>query len=136
MGGSCFITSSKGPKPWIGMGPIQSIAQKVCIRTLPCVTLRSNCKVLLLVNVGRDLARWVCYRRSLLDHIRGRMSKLGVFIVKSLLDVCSKLGGEWAWPSGYGSRSFFPLFEPLCTVQMLRFASQFLCEARASEIPN
>ena len=45
------------------------------------------------------------YEFSLLAHIGGRIATLGVLIAKSFHDVCTKLGGDWVWPSGYrGSR--------------------------------
>jgi len=65
-------------------------------------------KVLLFDNVDRGHGGWVCYRSSLLAHIGGRIVNLGVLIAKSFIDVCTKLGGDWMWPSGYWDSNISP----------------------------
>ena len=36
-------------------------------------------------------------------------------IVHWLLEVCTKVGGDWAWPSVYGDSSVSSYFQPPCT---------------------
>ena len=64
--------------------------------------------LLLLDNVDRDRGGWVSYEFLLLAHIESRTVKLGVLIAKSFLDMCTKLGGDWVWPSGYWDSSISP----------------------------
>ena len=45
------------------------------------------------------------YEFLLLARIGGRIAKLGVLIAKSFFNVCTKLVGDWAWPSGYWDSS-------------------------------
>lgn len=52
------------------------------------------------------------FQFSLLAHIRRRMVKLGMCIGNSWLDIHTKLGGDWVWPSGYYSRSIPPYLLP------------------------
>ena len=58
-------------------------------------------KVLFFEKVDRGHGGWVFYEFLLLAHIENRTVKLGVLIAKSFLDVCTKLDGDWVWPSGY-----------------------------------
>lgn len=49
-----------------------------------------------------------CVINLLLAHIGSRIAKLGVCIGNSLVDLCTKQGGDWVWPSGYWSKSVSP----------------------------
>jgi len=66
-------------------------------------------KVLLLLdNVDRGSGGWLSYEFLLLAHIESRKAKLGVLIAKSFFDMCTKLGGDWVWPSVYWDSSVSP----------------------------
>ena len=65
-------------------------------------------EVTLLETFDWHLAGQVYYRCLLLALINIRIAKLGVCIVHWLLEVCTKVGGDWAWPSGYGDSSVPP----------------------------
>ena len=76
------------------------VAQKVLSNGLR--NIRVCNEVLLLQSVDRHLAGWVC---SLLAFINIRIVKLSVCIAHWLLEAHTKVGGDWAWPSGYGASS-------------------------------
>ena len=64
--------------------------------------------LLLLDNVDRDRGGWVSYEFLLLAHIGGKIAKLGVLIAISFLHMCTKLGGDRVWPSGYRGSKISP----------------------------
>jgi len=65
-------------------------------------------KVLLFEKVDSGHGGWVFYEFLSLAHFENRTAKLGVLIAKSFLDMCTKLGGDWVWPSGYWDSSVSP----------------------------
>ena len=77
--------------------------------------IRVCSEVLHLETFDRHLSLQMYYRCLLLGLINIRIAKLGVCIVHWLLEVCTKVGGDWAWPSGYGGSSVSSYFQPPCT---------------------
>ena len=57
-----------------------------------------------------------------------------MWVGDSSLCVCTKLGGEWVWFSGYDSKSISPYFKPVFIQQEWAFAHKIWCAW--AEVPS